>query len=211
MLIFQRMVTLQGPPEEAGVWAVEMTQLVNDRTDLEVSLWQGLFGVPLGSFAWTTRLPSLTALEAANDTLMGDQEYLAKVAEAGDWITAPGEDALVRVAHIAGGDYVRPEVGTYAETTLATPAPGRMGKAMGWGVEITDLVSNATHASALFGSNGFGEFGQLAWIGLFESAAAFDSAEEILAKDESYVQSIDSAGDLFQPGSARRSLARRIA
>lgn len=211
MLIFQRMVTLQGPPEEAGAWATEMTALVNDRTELEVSLWQGLFGVPLGSFAWTTRLPSLTALEASSATLMGDRDYLAKVAEARDMVTTPGEDALVRVAHIAGGDYVRPEVGTYAETTVANPQIGKLAAATAWGVEITDMVSNATHASAMFGSNSFGEFGQLVWFGLFESAAAFDAAEEILAKDESYLQSIDGAGDLFQQGSGRRMLARRIA
>ena len=211
MLIFQRMVTLQGPPEEAGAWAVEMTALVNERTELEVSLWQGLFGVPLGSFAWTTRLPNFTALEAANDSLIGDRDYLAKVAEARDWVTTPGEDHLVRVAHIAGGDYVRPDVGSYAETTVAVPAPGRLAPASEWGVDITDRVSTMTHATAMFGGDSFGNFGQLVWIGLFASAAAFDEAEEIIGKDESYVQAIDQAGELFLPGSARRTLARRIA
>ena len=211
MLIFQRMVTLQGPPQEIGAWAVDMTALVNERTELEVSLWQGMFGVPLGSFAWTTRLPNLTALEAANDTLIGDADYLAKVAEARDFVTVPGEDHLVRVSHIAGGDYVRPDVGSYAETTVAVPAAGRLARASAWGVDIADKFSDMTHTTALFGGDSFGDFGQLAWIGLFASAASFDEAEELIGKDESYVQAIDEAGDLFVPGSARRTLARRIA
>ena len=210
MLIFQRSLTLQGPPAEVGAWAVEITAIVNKRTDLDVSLWQGMFGVPLGSFGWTTQLPGLTALEASNNHLMGDSEYLSKLAEARDWVTSPGEDSLVRIAHVAG-EYTRPEVGAYAETTVASPAAGHIAEAHAWGIAITDQGSQATNATAMFGANSFGDFGQLVWFTLFNSAADVDSAEEILGKDESYLSSIDGAGELFQPGSARRMLARRIA
>ena len=76
MIIFQRLATLEGPPEEVGPWALEITEAVNKRTDLNVSLWQGLFGGPVGTLAWSSLVENLTALEAATDSLASDAAVL---------------------------------------------------------------------------------------------------------------------------------------
>jgi hypothetical protein len=211
MIIFQRLVTFEGPPEEVTPWALEITEAVNQRTNLNVSLWQGLFGAPVGSLAWSALVDNLTALEAATDSLASDPTYLSLVSKARDWTRAPGEDFLLRMIHTAGGDYVRPAVGAYAEGTAAIPAEGKLAKAAAFGVEIADIHSKLTHSSVLFCTSEYGAFGEMRWLALYDSAAAVDAAAEAIAKDEAYGAKLDAAGKLFVEGLARRTLARRIA
>jgi hypothetical protein len=211
MIIFQRTATLTGPPQDVAPWAMEITEAVNERTHLNVSLWQGMFGAPLGTLIWSTRIENLTALEAANDSLLGDAAYLSLVAKANPWTITPPEDTLMRMIHTAGGEYVRPNVGAYAEATMAVPADGKLAAAGAFGVAISDRHAELTHASVLFCTGEYGSFGEVRWLSLYESAAAVDRAAEAIAKDEDYTAAIDAAGGLFIEGLARRALARRIA
>jgi hypothetical protein len=211
MQMFQRVAAFEGPPLEVGAWAGEITELVNDRTHLNVSLWQGLFGGPVGTMAWSALIDNLTALEVATDTLATDPAYLDLIAKARDWTRGAPEDSLLRMVHTAGGDYVRPGVGAYSEITTAIPAEGKLVKAAAFGVQIADMHSQLTHASVLFCSSAYGAFGEMRWLALYDSAAAVDTAAELVAKDDDYGAKLDDAGDLFVEGSARRMLARRIA
>jgi hypothetical protein len=211
MIVFQRMVTLQGSPDEVAPWALEITDAVNKRTHLNVSLWQGLFGGPVGTLVWSALVDNLTALEAATDALAGDASFSSLMAKARDWTTTPAEDFLLRIAHTAGGDYVRPAVGAYAEGTTAIPAEGQLAKAAAFGVEIADLHSELTHSSVLFCTSEYGAFGEMRWLALYDSAAEVDAAADAIAKDDQYGKKLDAAGPLFVEGLARRTLARRIA
>jgi len=211
MIIFQRLVTFQGPPEEVVPWALEITEAVNARTHLNASLWQGVFGGPVGTLAWSALVDNLTSLEAATDSLSGDANYLSLAAKARDWTATPPEDFLLRMVHSAGGDYVRPDVGAYAEGTVAVPAEGKLAKAGAFGVEIADIHSKLTHSSVLFCTSEYGAFGEMRWLALYDSAAAVDAAAEAIAKDDDYAARLDAAGGLFVEGLARRTLARRIA
>jgi hypothetical protein len=205
------MVTLQGPPEEVGPWALDITDAVNKRTQLNASLWQGLFGGPVGTLVWSALVDNMTALEAATDALAGDASFSSLISKARDWTTTPPEDFLLRIAHTSGGDYVRPAVGAYAEGTTAIPAEGQLAKAAAFGVEIADLHSELTHSSVLFCTSEYGAFGEMRWLALYDSAAAVDAAAEAIVKDEAYGAKLDAAGALFVEGLARRTLARRIA
>ncbi|WP_436795021.1 hypothetical protein [Actinospongicola halichondriae] len=211
MIIFQRMVTFQGPAQEVVPWAMDITETVNGATDLEVSLWQGRFGGPVGTLAWSTLADSLTALEAAFDALGSDAAYLDLETKAADWVTTPGEDSLLRMVHTTGGEYTRPAVGSYAEVTAATPSEGHFAEAGAWAVEIADMHARLTHSSVLVCTSGYGGFGEMRWLGLYDSAAAVDAGAEAIAKDEDYIAALDGGGGLFQEGSATRTLARRIA
>lgn len=212
MIVFQRMVTFdKGPPPDVIPWAMEITEAVNERTEFRASLWQTVFGRPIGTLVWSTVIDSLTAIEASFDALGGDAAYLDLVSKARDWVSQPGEDQMVRVAHVAGGDFVRPDIGAYAEVTTAVPAEGRLIQATTWGTEIADRHSSLTHSSVLFGSLGYGTFGTLGWMAMYDSAAAVDAAADAISKDEDYATSLDRAGDLFTPGTAERGLGRRIA
>ncbi len=211
MIIFQRVVNFQGPAQDVAPWALEITEAVNQRTSLNASLWQGLFGGPMGTFAWSALVENLTALEASMDELAGDASFLSLQAKAQDWVSTPGEDSLLRMVHTAGGDYVRPNVGAYAEGTMAVPAEGKLAKAAEFGVAISDLHSKLTHSSVLFCTSEYSAFGEMRWLALYDSAAAVDRAAEAIAKDSDYGTMLDDAGDLFVEGSSQRTLARRIA
>lgn len=210
MIIFQRMVTFEGPPDEVGAWAFEITEHVNKTTNLNTSLWQGLFGGPAGTLVWSALIENLTALEAATDALTTDAGYVSLVKKASSWSSGPPEDSLLRMVHTAGGTYERPDVGAYAEGTMAVPAEGKLAKAGAFGVEIADLHSKLTHSSVLFCTSEYGSFGEMRWLALYDSAAAVDHAAEVIAKDSDYGAKLDKAGDLFVEGVARRTLARRI-
>lgn len=211
MHIFQRVAAFEGPPMEIAEWATEITEAVNARTQMNVSLWQGLFGGPVGTLAWSALIDNLTALEVATDQLMTDSAYLSLIAKARDWTTGAPEDSLLRMVHTAGGDYVRPGVGAYSEVTTAIPAEGKLAKAGAFGVEIADLHAQLTHASVLFCSSAYGAFGEMRWLALYDSAAAVDAAAELVSKDDAYGAKLDDGSDLFVEGLARRVLARRIA
>jgi hypothetical protein len=160
---------------------------------------------------WSALVDNLTVLEAANDALAGDAAYLALVAKASDWTTGPPEDFLLRMVHTSGGEYVRPNVGAYAEGTMAIPKDGKLAEAGAFGVEIADIHSQLTHSSVLFCTSEYSNFGEMRWLALYDSAAAVDSAAEAIAKDQDYAAKLDAAGGLFVEGLARRTLARRIA
>ncbi len=211
MIIFQRMVTFEGPVQEVMPWAMEITEAVNDKTEFDVSLWQGMFGGPLGTVVWSTLVDSLTALEAGFDTLGGDPGYLDLTSKAADWVNTPGEDTLLRMVHVTGGEYDRPGVGAYAEVTTAVPAEGKFAEAGAWAVEIADLHASVTDQSVLLCTSAYGNFGRMAWLGIAPSAASIDAGAEAIAKDEDYIAKLDQGGNLFQEGSAVRRLGRRIA
>lgn len=211
MIIYQRVVTFVAPPQEVMPWAAEITGAVNERTTLNTSLWQGLSGGPLGTLAWSSVVENMTAVEAAFDKLASDGAYLDLVERARDWVPVPGEDHILRMVHTAGRDYVRPDVGAYAEGTTAIPVAGRYGRAGEFGVAIADRHSQLTHASVLFCSVEYAAFGEMRWLGLYESAAEVDHAAELIAKDEGYREALDGAADLFVEGRSQRTLARRIA
>ncbi len=211
MIIFQRMVTFEGPTQEVIPWAMDITERVNHATDLDVSLWQGMFGGPLGTLAWSTLVENMTTLESAFDTLGTDPDFLDHQAKAADWVTTPGEDSLLRMVHTTGGEYSRPAVGSYAEVTSALPSEGKLAKAGAWAVEIADRHAALTHSSVLVCTSSYGGFGELRWLDLYDSAAAVDAGAEAVAKDDDYLAMLDDGGDLFQDGSAVRTLARRIA
>lgn len=211
MIFFQRMLTARGPADEVAAWAVEITELVKEKSDLDISLWQGLFGFPVGTLAWSTRVPNLTELEHAMDGLAGEKAYNDLAARATDWVDTPPQDSLLRLVHAAGPEYQRGDVGTYSEITLAVPAEGKMRKATEFGTQISDLHSRITHSAVLFANSAYGAFGELRWMAMYDSATAVDTAAEIIAKDDEYVAALDEAGDLFVEGSGQRGLARRIA
>jgi hypothetical protein len=211
MIIYQRSVALLGPVEEVMPWAMEITERVNSKTKLEVSLWSGLFGMPLGTMIWSSIVDGLAAVEDAHTALGQDKGFLDLQGKAEDWVGEPGEDRLIRGIHVTGGEYVRADVGAYAQGTIAVPSPGSFAAATTWGVEISDLHTEVTGQPIIFGSNAYSTYGELGWLGISPDAAGIDRAAEAVAGDERYAKSLDAAGHLFVEGSARNTLARRIA
>ena len=112
---------------------------------------------------------------------------------------------------IIHGAQAESAVGQVAQLVTATAAAGKLGAAMAFGVEITDHVSSATKSSSItFCRNLYGPFGGVSWISTVADMAAADAAGAALAADASYLEAVDKAGDIFEPGSGLVSLSQRI-
>ena len=145
----------------------------------------------------------------ATETLMADEQYLEGVTEARQHLVGPPEDRHIEIIHTSGGEYQRPGPGGIVQLTTATPALGKLGAAVGWGVQITDLVCEIIGEPALRLAGG--PFGELAWIGVSRDAGAWDNAQEAIMKDPRYLASIDAGTPNFEGGSGRVLLACRVA
>jgi hypothetical protein len=204
MFLFSRQIQTRGDVRKVAPWATQMCELVNRKSELDVSLWATVYGAPLGTIAFTTLVQSQTSLEAGSASLILDDEYLDHAVAGEDFVIGSPEDALVEIIHTSGGEYRRADVGSVANLTTAVVSPGKYGAAGIWAVEIADLPSIVGTATA-------GQFGTLAWVSTVPDMAASDQAAEQLNKDPRYLQKLDEISGLFVEGTGLRVISRRIA
>lgn len=211
MYLFARNVLITGDPRKALPVAVGMGELVTKKTQLQVSLWTTVFGAPLGTLGYTTLVPSLAELDAADSALMADEEYLDRLHEAQEFVAEPPVDQVVEILHNSGGEYRRADVGAVANVVTAQVANARYGAAIKWSFEMADLAAEITGTPGMFGRSVAGEFGTVAWVSTVPNMAALDRVNEALGEDPRYIAKLDEMGDIFLPGSGRTSITRRIA
>ncbi|MHB1930122.1 MAG: hypothetical protein ACYCUG_12020 [Acidimicrobiales bacterium] len=211
MILFVRKVSTWGDPRETGAWARRMTELATKESAAPPALWVGLSGTAPGTFLFTGFFQGLAEFTATAATLGADPEWLDGVAAARQHTAAPPEDRHIEIIHTAGGEYSRPPVGGVVQWTVATPAAGKLGAAIVWGLELAELVAEILGRPVLFGNTLAGPFGELNWIGATTDAAAADVNREALTKDGRYLAKVDEGSGLFQVDSARNSIYRRVA
>ncbi len=209
MQLFSRMIHMTGPPAEVGAHAEAVRTHVSKKLGNEVALWSGLFGGPLGTMVYTTRVDGVAGVLANRMTLAADTEYLAMVAKGSAWSTGPAVDSL-RESLKGELTAVSPPVGSVATVTTAVIADGRYAEAIGWGLEISAYVEGVTGMPIGFMMDMFGTFGQVAWIGVAPDAAGADTANAKLNVDAAYVTKLGDAGKLFVAGMSHRTMAVRV-
>jgi len=210
--VFSRVGTLSGGIVGPLDWAARITARVNEVGDLETSLWQGNFGYPLGTVAWTTIVESRAALAEQFGKLGADQGFLDLIDEGQAFVgSVPAEDSLRSIVHLTR----EPEeggapLGAVAEVITASPGEGKLRAAMAWGVEIAEKVTALTDTGVAFCADDYGIFGQVTWFIIHADAAACDAANATLNADDGYVGMVDQAGadGLFLPGGQRGALTR---
>ena len=207
MLLFSRTVTLTGGPRKAAPIVAELAAYVNAHTSLDMSVRTVLFGAPLGTVAFTARVESHAALAEATAGLNTDNAFLDLVEKVSPLLAGPPQDHLREVVHGAPAESA---VGQVAQIVTANVAGGKLAAAMAFGVGITDHVTATTKAPIAFCRNLYGPFGQVSWISMVPDMAGVDAAAAALAADASYVEAVDKAGDIFEPGSSSVTLSQRI-
>jgi hypothetical protein len=211
MRLFSRIATLQGPPADTVDWATRVCAFVNQNSDLDVTLWQGLYGYPLGTVIWSAAVEGRADLLANQMALMGNDGYQTLLAEAAQYTSPQGAyDVLRNLVHGTPSDEP-PPVGAAAQIVTATPAEGKLVEAMGWGVEIADMYGSISGANVALFADAYGKFGQMTWIALFDNIAGADTGEDALMASADYVSAIDGAAGLFVPASGEQRLIIRSA
>jgi hypothetical protein len=209
MDLFSRNVMLSGAPATYMAYATEMRTYVSDKLGQEIALWAAGFGAPRGAMTYTARVDGLAGVQAMNATLMGDADYVAKLAAGASLGGGPAEDSLMQPLHGEMGD--PPPVGSVATVTSAVVGNGAYADAIGWGIEMAQLVESISGTPTIFGMSAFGTFGQVVWINVAADAAAADAAGNAVNANADYMGRLSAIGDLFVPASGHRSLATRIA
>jgi len=209
MQLFTRQATLARDQIQDGMaYAVEIAQYVSTRTGLEVNAWTTVYGAPLGSVSWSTRVASQAAMGAAQETLAADPGFLERMSANGHRFDGSSEDAIGEFVAFSGdGGTVR----QYASITTAQCAGGKIADAMAWGVDVMQHVAKVTGSDGSLVRAIYGPFATLVWISLYDTLDEVDAADRATSSDPSYLERLDQGGDLFLPGSASQRLIRRLA
>lgn len=200
----------QGELLDAMAWAAKITEKVNDFVDTPFSLWSTVMSPKLGTLSWSTVVADLADLNAIEEQLMADGEYLELVEKGGKYISADGfDDGVVSIIH---ADPYERETLEYALITTSTLAPGHGVDGVQLGVEIATKAHAITGCATIFGASLTGPYGQVGWIALCDSIQQVQHFGESLSADAEWLAMLDSrASKAYSPGSGQRSLSRKIA
>ena len=141
-----------------------------------------LSGAAPGTHIFSAFYQNMADFASATETLIADAQYLDGVTEARQHLVAPPEDRHIEILHTAGGEYQRPGLGGIVQLTTATAALGKLAAAVGWGVQVAELVAEIIGEPVFFGRSLAGPFGELAWVGASADARAWDRTQEALTK-----------------------------
>lgn len=210
MFLFTRQATPMGPPREVMAYATEITDVVNSKVETTTTLWQNLFGAPVGTLLWNTLVRSRAELGATMMAIMADddvQRHMERGLEfASDKIAT--EDFLARF--VFGEREAPPAIGHVAEAVAVLAAPDRMGDAMAWGPEIARKVGEVGGTMPSLWTSAYGTVGQMIWMTVYPSLEALDEAQDRLQSSDEYQAEVAKGMDLFVPGSGQRSSAMRV-
>lgn len=198
MYLFSRVARLgTGALRDSMSWAVGQAERVNHITGLDVSLWSTRFSPALGTVAWTTFVPDLATLEAANDKLMVDDEYIDAVDQGAKHVVGGADDRLLQLVYGTPDPNQRPE---YVNVVRAVLADGAFVRGMEAGVEIAQRAEKITGRQVAFGMGMTGVYGEVAWISGAADIQEYEAANAALAADTSFAQYLDSIVGTFQQG-----------
>jgi hypothetical protein len=208
MYLFTRRV-LANPAHmrKAMAHAAEMTQYVNEKTDLEVSLFEVLQGAPVGTLSWAYRTESYAASLDSVDAVVRSEEYLKKVEKGAEYFLGNPEDRLGEFIHGAGEVTGPPSVAGITTATMEVP---QAAAALAWSVGLADYTANLSGIPMTVVTSSFGEYGTISWISYAESLAQFEAAGKKINTDPGFLQRLGDSKGFFVPGSGVGMLSRKI-
>lgn len=209
MDMFMRVAQLRGDPRDIQAWVEQVTDAYRAATGTDVAAWASLVGGTAGRWTWTQTVDGAAEVAANGAAAVADDAYVSSLEQ--------GRHLLVGVAHdlllesVGAVEPQEPEPGAATEVTTAVAAPGHIGAAISWGLEINEHVAMVTGLPASMFLNGYGRFSTLTWMAPAPDLAALDTARRRLRDDDGYNKLLARGGSLFVGGSGRRQLVVRRA
>jgi hypothetical protein len=209
MYLFTRQVLVSPGHMRAGMaHAVEMLKYVNDKTNLDASLYQVLQGAPVGTLAFSFRTESYAASVDANDKLLQSDEYLAKVEAGAAYYVGNAQDQLGEFLHVAGEVSEAPAVASIVGASIEV---AQASAAVAWAVDLANYTQNLAGQTTAVVTSNFGQYGRISWIGYSPSLADTENAGRKLNADPGFLQRLADSKGMFVPGSGTGVLSRKIA
>jgi hypothetical protein len=210
MYLFTRSARLApGKLEKSMAWAFQITEKVNQISELDFNLWTRVFSPGSGTLVWTATVEDLSVLEATEAKLGADSGYLSLV-DTGASLGSDDaiDDGLLQFVHAdpsAAG--IQPQ---YANVVEAVMAPGSSGRGIELGVEIAQRAGRIVGCPTSFGVAATGVYGAVEWITLFDSVQQLQRGQEALANDADFTQTIDKEASKVYLANAMQTTYRRL-
>jgi hypothetical protein len=194
MYLFSRRARLNGA--EDVEWATTILGRVKEVTGNDVRLWTHVFSPGLGTISWTSWWADLPSLETAMGTLQSDSKFTALAAEGRTHIEGTVDDSLLQ---LVSGEFVpsaRDDI-QYVASAQAVCAAGNVARAMTVGIELAQKGEAITGIRTLFVRALTGTYGEVGWLTGYRSMAEFETAQDKLAVDPSFVAAVDDTKGAF--------------
>jgi len=211
MYLFSRRARLApGNTRASMTWATAITEKGHQLTGLNISLHALMFSPEVGTLVWSTFVPDLATLEAANDKLLADDSYASMLDEGAKYAAGGADDALLQIVHGTPDPNRR---GEYVSTVQTTCANGSVTKGMELGVEIAQRAEKTVGIPVLFASVATGNYAAVAWLSSYTDIGELERAQQALAADAKFGEFVDkSVRGVYaeDPASTQQLIYRRI-
>jgi hypothetical protein len=210
MYLFSRRAHLNSA---AGVeWATTILGRVNEVNNNGTQLWANAFSPGFGTVSWTSWWADLGSLEAAMTALQGDAKFTALAAEGRTFIDGIVDDGLIQT--LSGEpDPSTADTNRVVWGVQAVCAAGSLARAMTVGIELAQKVEAVAGVRTLFGRALTGPYGAVGWLSAYPDLAAFETAQDKLAVDPSWLTQVDDSKGCFveDPAVTQQTLYTRLA
>ena len=211
MYLFVRRARLAGGQTRASMmWATEITERVNQVTDLGVTLHAQVFSSEVGELVWAAMVPDLATLEKGFEKLQVDDFYVAEQDRAHGFMTGPPSDVLQSQIHGTPSDH---GAGSYTSAVTTTCAPGRLTEAITNAIALAERATAITGAETTVSMSQTGPYGGITWSTGYPGIASFDAAQDAINSDPDWLSFVDRMTDgmyTSDPTGSAQALYRRI-
>jgi hypothetical protein len=191
MYIFSRSTVLSGAgnTRDAQLWVANVTEKVNQITDLQLEVWRNVFSREVGRLTWVAFVEDLAQLESADDKLQADDAFVALTDRGSEFTNGTLDDVLEQVVYTTA-DLERSV--QYANTVTALMAPGKFARGIELGIEICERAEQITGEPTMLVSNVTGDYAGISWVTGYDSVQGMQTAGEKLNANPSFVHFIDN-------------------
>jgi hypothetical protein len=211
MYLFSRRARLApGNTRAAMAWATGITEKANQITGLNIGLFAPTFSPGVGTLSWSTFVPDLPTIEAANDKLLVDDAYVSMLDAGAKFALGGADDALLQIVHGAPDPSRQIE---YATTVQTVCASGSLTKGVELGIEIAQRAEKSLGTPVLFATATTGSYGAVSWISGYADAHALEKSQQALAADAKFAEFVDKSVKgvyVDDPSQTQQRILRRI-
>ncbi|MGH9170587.1 MAG: hypothetical protein ACRD0Z_06910 [Acidimicrobiales bacterium] len=206
MYLFTLMYTSsEGHEREFSELAVEMAQLAEAASGVQVVAYQRVFPAPVGAATLYGNVDSFAALGQAFGAIRADRGYQELAERLGRVCKGSAESHFLEIPAGPG-----PELLALLTVDSGLAKLARMNDAIAFAMEMASIISNDAKQHTVFALDMYGPLGAAAWITPAKDYAELDSQGAAIMGDEQYKKLMSESPALFDALKFNRFLEQRI-
>jgi hypothetical protein len=211
MYLFTRQLRLRAGAQRASLtWAANVTEKVNQITELNVGLWRKILSPGLGTISWSCVAQDLTELENADAKLAVDDIFVGEVDRGAQFVS--DDPVIDETAQFLTEVDVTATPPKYVAVVRSELRPGGFAKGVEAGLEIASRATKVGGVTTSFLIATTGKYGGVAWISGGQSLKEIEDADQKINADADFVKYVDKVGpDAFVPGITTQEIWQQIA